>query len=995
MSDHYFKQIGALTIQWELMEDKRGFIVSVSYAGINLGKNQIIDENNPNYPFAYIPPGENEYAARGLLSYCEGPNGVPELDLALSAPLEEKIRLYPAGPVPPIPPGPPFPPGDETLDNIILSDIRHRDLFPYVYISPWPQISAHDLQTRFVSYDKNSSADPSLKLLYENLVKEKQKQERLDMENEAVYFIEGKTPYENQFISRILQFTTIMNTYLSIYQELHRHTVIDFKTLDGIVRRKIGSWEIVKQDIQQQDYINEKEQAWESVFALVITAGYRHLLLDNLIKTVITANLIELTAANLPPEPEPPGNTEQEGKEPDDGSAEEGNPPLLQLVIDNDDIGRLANATVILPAEVFPLPAYTGVVVPANRKEFVQPYAIGQLVMVRHRLKRYLLGEISWVENVMRGERKEVTQRSLNRVKESDTESRTQAGEKVEEAQFLGKDLMNEVTRTLCQRSATTTYNDSGTGAGASGSTIGGWTVTEDPTGRQQGISTFGKEIVSKTVDRIARTINHTRSVTVLNENEETVVHHYDNSNSPVNMLGIYRWLNKLYSLHTVVTGNRLVLELSIDRPAAQYLENERHFQEVQLCEPVPPEKLGLTSYREIISDSAQQDNPLYYANLLTRYDAGEVIPPPPQSQTLSVVLESVKSYSTRTVELTPGYEAQSAVISIVFLEPAVAGTALVVVGEKNLSYNSKSGEAQTLTLTADLLRATLPISIMASGAGIGQEAPSEPSGALEICPQVITPGYIATIAIQCRRTAQALEQWQIKTYQQVLRSYDKQRDTYYSQVKGQQQGLVSADPLVNREIEYREVKQNVLRLLRELYFKLVGEEPEQPGTVPQGRLNEPRYQQFFQNMVKWDEMTYQFVSDCCTLSDETGGASVSPLSLPSPGSEDKSFNQFLRADYARVLLPIKVELARTFLYFMSTGDLWAGDNQLVPVIDTDTDLSIVNELKALSAAEHGPGPGNPGPLPVKEEWEVIVPTSMVVLQQDAKFPEFNDKQWH
>ena len=90
MSDHYYKQIGALTIQWDLMEDNRGFIVSVSYAGINLGKDQIIDENNPNYPFAYIPPGKNEYAARGLLSYCKGPGlDIPELDLALSAPVEE------------------------------------------------------------------------------------------------------------------------------------------------------------------------------------------------------------------------------------------------------------------------------------------------------------------------------------------------------------------------------------------------------------------------------------------------------------------------------------------------------------------------------------------------------------------------------------------------------------------------------------------------------------------------------------------------------------------------------------------------------------------------------------------------------------------------------------------------------------------------------------------------------------------------------------------
>lgn len=991
MSDHYYKQIGALTIQWELMEDKRGFIVSVSYAGINLGRNQIIDENNPNYPFSYIPPGENEYAARGLLSYCKGPGlDTPELDLALSAPVEEKIRLYPTGPVPPEPPGPPFPPGIDTLDNIILNDIKYQDLFPYVYISPWPQISDHDLKTRFVAYDKNSSADPSLKLLYDNLVKAKQSDNRLAMEDDAVYFIEGKTPYEDQFISHIRQFTTIMNTYLTIYQWLHRQPVIDFKVLNEIVQEEIGNWETVRQDIRQQDYINEKEQAWESLFALTITTGYRHQLLDNLIKTLVTANLVEITADQLPTGTESQGNSEDEEKKESDSPEYSDDSLSLQPIIDNDDIARLANATIILPKEIFPLPPYSSPQEPDKSNEFVQPYAIGQLVMVRHRLKRYLLGEVSYVENVMTGECKEVTQRRLNQVKQADSDSSEQVSENVDERQFIGKDLMNEVTRTLCQKTATTTYNDGGGGAEVSGSTIGGWTVVEDPSGRQQGISRFGKDIVSQTVNRMSKTVNHTRSVTVLNEDEETVVHRYDNTNGSTNMLGIYRWLNKLYTLHTVTTGNRLVLELMIDKPAAQYIQNELHFQDVRLCEPVPPEKLGLKSYRDIIGDSSQQDNPLYYANLLTRYDATEIIPPPPQSQTISVVLESVKPYSTRTVDLAEGYEAQTAYISVVFLDTSgTSSTALVVVGEKNLTYDSKTGEARSLTLTANIIRSTLPISIMVTSTNANEAKAEEKSGTEESCPQVTTMGYVATIDIQCQLTDQAYEQWQIMTYQQVIQAYDKQKEVYYSQVKTQQKGLVSADPLKNREIEYQQVKKNCIRLLRELYFKLVGEEQVLSGTVPQQVLNEPRYQQFFENMVEWDEMTYQFFTDCCTLSGENSSPALASSLPASLTPEDKTFNQFLRAASARVLLPIKIDTARVFLYFLSTGSLWAGHHQLVPTIDTNTDLSIMNELKAIAASGFKSEVDNRNQPPVKEEWDVIIPTSMVVLQRGSEFPTF------
>jgi len=992
MSDHYYKQIGALTIQWDLMEDNRGFIVSVSYAGINLGKNQIIDENNPNYPFAYIPPGENEYAARGLLSYCKGPGlDIPELDLTLSAPVEEKIRLYPTGPVPP-PPGPLFPPGIDTLDNIILNDIKYQDLFPYVYISPWPQISDHNLKTRFDAYDKDSSANPSLKLLYDNLVKAKQNNDRLGMEDDAVYFIEGKTPYEDQFISHIRQFTTIMNTYLTIYQWLHRQPVIDFKVLNEIVQEEIGSWETVRQDIQQQDYIDEKEQAWESLFALTITAGYRHQLLDNLIKTLVTANLIEITAAQLPTGAKSPGNPEDEEKKENDSHDYPDDATPLQPIIDNVDIARLADATIILPLEIFPLPPYSNQQEIDKSNEFVRPYAIGQLVMVRHRLKRYLLGEVSYVENVMRGECKEVTQRRLNQLKQSDTDSSEQVNEKVDARQFIGKDLMNEVTRTLCQKTSTTTYNDTGGGAEASESTIGGWTVVEDPSGRQQGISRFGKEIVSRTVNRMTKTINQTRSVTVLNENEETVVHRYDNTNGSTNMLGIYHWLNKLYTLHTVTTGNRLVLELMIDKPAAQYIQNELHFQDVRLCEPVPPEKLGLKSYRDIIGDSSQQENPLYYANLLTRYDAADIIPPPPQSQTRSVVLESVKPYSTRTVDLPQGYEAQTAFVSIVFLDTSgESSTALVVMGEKNLTYDSKTGETQSLTLTANIIRSTLPISIMVTSANANtNEAKVEKKpGTGESCPQVTTIGYIATIDIQCQLSPQSYEQWQIMTYQHVIQAYDKQKDTYYSQVNTQQKGLVSADPLVNREIEYQQIKKNCIRLLRQLYFTMVGEEQVQSGTVPQQVLDEPRYQQFFENMPEWDEMTYQFFIDCCTLTGENSTTAIATSLPASLTPKDKKFNQFLRAASARVLLPIKIDAARVFLYFMFTGSIWAGSDRLVPTIDTNTDLSIVNELKAISSSGFKTEVDNMNQPPVKEEWDVIIPTSMVVLQRGSDFPAF------
>ena len=171
------------------------------------------------------------------------------------------------------------------------------------------------------------------------------------------------------------------------------------------------------------------------------------------------ANLLELTAGQMPGDTGSSGNSGAEDEEKNDTADETALSLPQQLLID-DDIARLANATIILPEGIFPLPPYSSATETEESSEFVQPYAIGQLVMVQHRLRRYLLGEVSYVENVMKGESKEITRRKLNQVKQSDTDSSEQITENTDEGQFTGSDFSNEVFKTLCNRSTTTTYKE-------------------------------------------------------------------------------------------------------------------------------------------------------------------------------------------------------------------------------------------------------------------------------------------------------------------------------------------------------------------------------------------------------------------------------------------------------------------------------------------------------------------------------------------------------
>src|SRR5690606_23845201 len=80
-----------------------------------------------------------------------------------------------------------------------------------------------------------------------------------------------------------------------------------------------------------------------------------------------------------------------------------------------EDAALVLEAHVLLPRPAFPLPpahAPTLSTTPTSLG-WMEPYAIGDLQLVKQRLLRYVPGEIARIDNVMRGERREVTRREM------------------------------------------------------------------------------------------------------------------------------------------------------------------------------------------------------------------------------------------------------------------------------------------------------------------------------------------------------------------------------------------------------------------------------------------------------------------------------------------------------------------------------------------------------------------------------------------------------
>jgi hypothetical protein len=94
----------------------------------------------------------------------------------------------------------------------------------------------------------------------------------------------------------------------------------------------------------------------------------------------------------------------------------------------------------------------------------------------------------------------------------------------------------------------------------------------------------------------------------------------------------------------------------------------------------------------------------------------------------------------------------------------------------------------------------------------------------------------------------------------------------------------------------------------------------------------------------------------------------------------DPLFNQFLKAGYCRVSVPVRPGFEGAIDHFMTTGDPWKGGP--LPTISTPLYLPIADEI-----AERLDRPG--AEFPEGDPWLVRVPTTVVLLRPDDKLPKW------
>lgn len=255
----------------------------------------------------------------------------------------------------------------------------------------------------------------------------------------------------------------------------------------------------------------------------------------------------------------------------------------------------------------------------------IKPIGIGDLKVVKQWLVKYLPGEISHIENVLKGEVRDRTHRRLEKTEDSYTTTtsineHTQKDTQSTDRADLKREVENIVKSELnIGANFSVTYN----GTPVKSTVSGNFSYKNDSTARDKSNSEYFREIISKAVQRVEKNVTESRSIFRKYETEETNKHVFENNQSgATNIVGIYRWLDKKYKAQLFNYGRRMMFEFMIPEPSAFFVESRlRHHESTVQLPQVPERPASKTASLSFTAAAITQQK---FLELSHKYDLSE-----------------------------------------------------------------------------------------------------------------------------------------------------------------------------------------------------------------------------------------------------------------------------------------------------------------------------------------------------------------------------------
>jgi len=570
----------------------------------------------------------------------------------------------------------------------------------------------------------------------------------------------------------------------------------------------------------------------------------------------------------------------------------------------------------------------------------------------------YVAGEVSHIENIMAREYKDRETRSYNSKTETNTLSKETEKEKLTDTSTAERFEMNQEVASVMakdtQLNAHASFNANwgvkggaqysvGTGADFS-------TSTASEVSDSQAV-TYAKDVTERALDRVALKTKEERTVTVINEYEEKNTHGFDNRKGDNHISGVYRWVDKIYKNQVINYGKRLMYEFMIPEPAV--FHNLAITTEKKISEPIDPrtfegDGLNLKDYTKITEST--------YPHWAAIYNAKVAAMP---ERTISVS----KSVS-REIQGENGAGSQ-------------AGEGKIEIPEKYMLESftgnffakvSKHGIGHNLNGVVLIAGKTFRYGRGASTAltSIGNNIDTNLTKTLEF--SVVswdTGAYTFNLVAACKLTDQAYKQWQIETFNTIIKAYEEKVAAY--KLKATEATIAKVNPGFYRQIENMVLRKNCISYMASQenvgadLIKNRGELENIRVDYTNEKLESYAARvKFFEQAFEWNIMSYNFYP--FYWANKENWKSLYNVTE----FNDALHRSFLQSGMARVIVTVRPGFEEIVNWYMATGQIWNGGQ--VPTPDDDLFLSIVDELKEPTGT-------------VEETWETRVPTALTVIQ--------------
>jgi hypothetical protein len=592
----------------------------------------------------------------------------------------------------------------------------------------------------------------------------------------------------------------------------------------------------------------------------------------------------------------------------------------------------------------------------------------------------YIEGEVAHIENIMAREYKERATRKLRRSENTTTTSSETEKEKLSDTTSTGRFEMQSEVANILQESKDFS---SGVFAGSTFSAVGAdftlnanvnmATHSSKEESNRQAV-TQAKEITERALERVVSKVKQERIEKIIEEFEETNKHGFDNTKGTEHVVGVFRWVDKVYKNQVVNYGKRLMFEFMVPEPAKLHvlgMTESKSFGGLALIPPVDPrtyiDSPNATLKFQLKDYSSINENMLKYWG--SKFNA-KLNPSPALTQIVGKTL-TYDSTTTKTaasgkdtIEIPENYYAFAAKVTLTGSAPGDSqgwgrGGA-VIVGDHTNSWYLEGGKdiiSDPYFVSISKYYGTIPISFFTTN-----------HHALE-----------ASVAVMCQLTDEYLIQWKQETFKAIIDAYEVALAKYNQAIaeEGVKGNLIKeSNPGFYRQIENMVLRKNCISYIidkGEKATKTYGRNMsnDTDANLKKSFLNYEinttaaldeytSFVKFIEQAFEWDIMSYNFYP-------YYWGSRQSWSQLYLFDNNDPLFRAFMQSGMARVIVTVRPGFEEAVRFYMQTGQIWNGGE--VPVIDDKLFLSIVDELRQPEGQKEG------------KAWHTRLPTALTILQ--------------